>query len=177
MTCVSYEKIIIFIIEPLNFGVTEYSDKNIGQTGDWVWWRQCKGSEIGSRGEGNCASHHRIHYVLLYCVPGSVSWRHPEEGSWFIQTFVKVTREQAHRRHLLDILTIVRYQKCSTEKIDYIKVNPHATFYTGIWLNKHLKFSQQNAFEVQIVIKGEWRNEQEDNYRWTEATIWNTASL
>lgn len=39
---------------------------------------------------------------------GYASYRDPEKGSWFVQEFVEVFREQAYDEHVMDMLTEVR---------------------------------------------------------------------
>jgi hypothetical protein len=47
-------------------------------------------------------------FILAYAtVPGYVSWRNSEYGSWFVKAFVDTMREQAAREHFMDILTEV----------------------------------------------------------------------
>ncbi|XP_065902727.1 caspase-7-like isoform X2 [Dysidea avara] len=47
-------------------------------------------------------------YILAYStIPGSVSWRNSATGSWFIYTLVGVFKDNAHKEHLLDMLTEV----------------------------------------------------------------------
>lgn len=47
-------------------------------------------------------------FVLAYAtVPGYVSWRNSEYGSWFIKAFVDTMLETAHKEHFMDILTEV----------------------------------------------------------------------
>ncbi|CAI8040687.1 Caspase-3 [Geodia barretti] len=47
-------------------------------------------------------------FVLAYAtVPGYVSWRNSEYGSWFIKAFVDTMRELASKEHFMDILTEV----------------------------------------------------------------------
>ena len=47
-------------------------------------------------------------FVLAYAtVPGYVSWRNSEYGSWFIKAFVDTMMEQIKKEHFLDILTEV----------------------------------------------------------------------
>ena len=44
-------------------------------------------------------------FLLAYAtVPGYVSWRNSEYGSWFIKAFVDVVYEQAKTEHLMDML-------------------------------------------------------------------------
>ena len=47
-------------------------------------------------------------FILAYAtVPGYVSWRNSEYGSWFVKAFVDTTLQLAPKEHLLDILTEV----------------------------------------------------------------------
>ena len=47
-------------------------------------------------------------FLLAYAtVPGYVSWRNSEYGSWFIKAFVDVMYEQAKTEHLMDMLVEV----------------------------------------------------------------------
>ncbi len=47
-------------------------------------------------------------FILAYAtVPGYVSWRNSEYGSWFIKAFVDTVLEMASKEHFLDILTEV----------------------------------------------------------------------
>lgn len=47
-------------------------------------------------------------FVLAYAtVPGYVSWRNSEYGSWFIKAFVDTMMEMSKKEHFLDILTEV----------------------------------------------------------------------
>lgn len=47
-------------------------------------------------------------YLLAYStIPGYVSWRNSASGSWFISTLVTVFKDNAHKEHLLDMLTEV----------------------------------------------------------------------
>ncbi|WP_425460961.1 caspase family protein, partial [Lacisediminihabitans profunda] len=47
-------------------------------------------------------------FVLAYAtVPGYVSWRNSEYGSWFIKAFVDTMYEMASKEHLMDILVEV----------------------------------------------------------------------
>nr|CAD10676.1 caspase 3 [Geodia cydonium] len=47
-------------------------------------------------------------FVLAYAtVPGYVSWRNSEYGSWFIKAFVDTMRDLASKEHFMDILTEV----------------------------------------------------------------------
>ena len=44
-------------------------------------------------------------FVLAHCtVPGYVSWRNSEYGSWFIKAFVDTMYEQVSKEHFTDIL-------------------------------------------------------------------------
>lgn len=46
--------------------------------------------------------------LLCYSTfPGYASYRDPEKGSWFVQEFVEVFREQAYDEHVMDMLTEV----------------------------------------------------------------------
>ena len=45
--------------------------------------------------------------VVFATVPGYVSWRNSAFGSWFIKAFVEVMTENVHKRHFLEILTLV----------------------------------------------------------------------
>ena len=46
--------------------------------------------------------------MLAYStIPGYVSWRHSENGSWFVSALVSVFMEMAEKEHLLDMLTEV----------------------------------------------------------------------
>nr|XP_034337084.1 caspase-3-like [Crassostrea gigas] len=47
---------------------------------------------------------------ILFCYstfPGYASYRDPDRGSWFVQEFVEVFREQANEEHVIDMLTEV----------------------------------------------------------------------
>ena len=45
-------------------------------------------------------------YLLAYAtIPGYVSWRNNENGSWFVSALVNVFMEMADKEHLLDMLT------------------------------------------------------------------------
>ena len=47
-------------------------------------------------------------FVLAYAtVPGYVSWRNSEYGSWFVKAFVDTMYEMASKEHLMDILVEV----------------------------------------------------------------------
>ena len=47
-------------------------------------------------------------YLLAYAtIPGYVSWRNNENGSWFVSALVNVFMEMADTEHLLDMLTEV----------------------------------------------------------------------
>ena len=47
-------------------------------------------------------------FILAYAtVPGYVSWRNSEYGSWFIKAFVDTMMELSKKEHFLDILTEV----------------------------------------------------------------------
>ena len=47
-------------------------------------------------------------FVLAYAtVPGYVSWRNSEYGSWFVKAFVDTMYEYASKEHLMDILVEV----------------------------------------------------------------------
>ncbi len=47
-------------------------------------------------------------FILAYAtVPGYVSWRNSEYGSWFIKAFVDTLLEMGSKEHLMDILTEV----------------------------------------------------------------------
>ena len=47
-------------------------------------------------------------FVLAYAtVPGYVSWRNSEYGSWFIKAFVDTMMDLVKKEHFLDILTEV----------------------------------------------------------------------
>ena len=47
-------------------------------------------------------------YLLAYAtIPGYVSWRNNEFGTWFISTLVKVFYEMADKEHLMDMLVEV----------------------------------------------------------------------
>lgn len=47
-------------------------------------------------------------FVLAYAtVPGYVSWRNSEYGSWFIKAFVDTMKDLSKKEHFLDILTEV----------------------------------------------------------------------
>ncbi len=47
-------------------------------------------------------------FILAYAtVPGYVSWRNSEYGSWFIKAFVDTVHELAKSEHFMDILTEV----------------------------------------------------------------------
>lgn len=46
--------------------------------------------------------------MLAYAtIPGYVSWRNNERGSWFVSTLVDVIMEMASKEHLIDMLTEV----------------------------------------------------------------------
>ena len=47
-------------------------------------------------------------YLLAYAtIPGYVSWRNNQNGSWFVSALVSVFMEMADKVHLLDMLTEV----------------------------------------------------------------------
>lgn len=47
-------------------------------------------------------------YIIAYCtLPGFVSWRNSEYGSWFIKTFVDTMFELASKEDMITILTEV----------------------------------------------------------------------
>ena len=47
-------------------------------------------------------------FIMAYAtVPGYVSWRHPDNGSWFIKAFTDTMFEETGKEHFLDILTKV----------------------------------------------------------------------
>ena len=47
-------------------------------------------------------------FLLAYAtIPGYVSWRNKEAGSWFITTLAKVFYEMADEEHLMDMLVEV----------------------------------------------------------------------
>ncbi|XP_065646856.1 caspase-7 isoform X3 [Hydra vulgaris] len=52
-------------------------------------------------------------------VSGTVSWRHPNDGTWYIQTLCHILKEYAHSESLLDILTMLNSN--IAEKKDIIK--------------------------------------------------------
>ncbi|XP_065185519.1 caspase-3-like isoform X1 [Sycon ciliatum] len=47
--------------------------------------------------------------IAYATVPGYVSWRNSERGSWFIQALVKVLNERAKKEHLMDMLIMVNH--------------------------------------------------------------------
>ena len=47
-------------------------------------------------------------YLLAYAtIPGYVSWRNNENGSWFVSALVNVFIEMGDKEHLMDMLTEV----------------------------------------------------------------------
>ena len=55
-------------------------------------------------------------YLLAYStIPGNVSWRNSVTGSWFIYTLVGVFKDNAHKEHLIDMLTEVNRRMTALE--------------------------------------------------------------
>ena len=47
-------------------------------------------------------------YIIAYAtLPGYVSWRNSEYGTWFVKAFTDTMFESAKKEHLMDILTQV----------------------------------------------------------------------
>ena len=49
-------------------------------------------------------------FVGYATIPGFVSWRNSERGSWFVQSIIKTFREYSKEEHLIDMM--VRVNQC-----------------------------------------------------------------
>ena len=65
---------------------------------------------------------------FFYFPSGYVSYRDPQEGSVFISTLARVFREESHREHLADMLTMVRLSCHTCTHTDTCK-NTHTHIY------------------------------------------------
>ena len=66
------------------------------------------GDETDGGGYNKSALPVEADYLIAYAtLPGYVSWRNSEYGSWFVKAFTDTMFESAKKEHLMDILTQV----------------------------------------------------------------------
>ena len=66
------------------------------------------GDETDGGGYNKSALPVEADYLIAYAtLPGYVSWRNSEFGSWFVKAFTDIMFESAKKEHLMDILTQV----------------------------------------------------------------------
>ena len=67
-----------------------------------------EGDETDNNGYNKSVLPVEADFIIAYAtVPGYVSWRHPDNGSWFIKAFTETMFKETGKEHFLDILTIV----------------------------------------------------------------------